>query len=384
MTPVLRKLLQFTPLIIFLLVCSGLCFSQTREEERQLRELDSIAFTALENSLPDVEQKALELLKKSQQLPPTFFEVNANTLLGIINKNRGYYVTALTHYLQALNTAEKLGDQGRISACLNNIGSVYHLQKNHEQALSYFNQSLEIENQLNQPLQKSIRYYNIGDVYKDMDSLDLSLTFFTNSLLIEKKKQNQEGIIYANLGIADIYLKSERLNDAAMVLDETEAEFEDYQIEEKVIWLRLKGALEQLRNASSSIQFFIQAEELSKKHKLRSLLPQLLKDQIEYYENSGEWKVATEKYKEYTKLNEELNSTLVKNQLADLTFQNELNKKEMEIQLVQEERDLAKQRAENESKIRRYESRIVWLLLSTIFVILIFVFFIRKVMINRQ
>lgn len=384
MTSVFRKLLQLTLLIISLLVCSSLCFSQTKEEERQLRRLDSIAFTSLENSLPDVERKALDLLKKSQQFPPTFFEVNANTLLGIINKNRGYYVTALTHYLQALNTAEKLGDQGRISACLNNIGSVYHLQKNHEQALSYFNQSLEIENQLNQPLQKSIRYYNIGDVYKDIDSLDLSLTFFTNSLLIEKKKQNQEGIIYANLGIADIYLKSERLNDASVVLNETETELEDYQIEEKVIWLRLKGTLEQFRNTSSSIQFFLKAEELATKHKLRSLLPQILKDQIQHYENAGEWKVATKKFRKYTELNEELNSTLVKNQLADLTFQNELNKKEMEIQLIQEERDLAQQRAENESKIRRYESRIVWLLLSTVFAIVIFVFFIRKVMINRQ
>ena len=42
-----------------------------------------------------------------------------------------------------------------------------------------------------------------------------------------------------------------------------------------------------------------------------------------------------------------MNSLHIKNQLDDLNYRNEITKKELEIELVQEERDLAKKKTES-------------------------------------
>ena len=149
------------------------CYSQNNEDK--LRELDSIAFSALEENSSLTSVHANNLLAESELQEAFLYKINALTILGIINKEKGYYVTALNHYLNALNTAELNNDQPRVSACYNNIGQIYQLQKNYIKANSYYHLSLEIEDSLANPLQKSIRYYNIGEVFNELDSLDLAI-----------------------------------------------------------------------------------------------------------------------------------------------------------------------------------------------------------------
>ena len=67
---------------------------------------------------------------------------------------------------------------------------------------------------------------------------------------------------------------------------------------------------------------------------------------------------------------QDISLSKVKNQLADLTHRNELRQKELEIELVQEERYLAEKNVKIEERIRNYESRINWLLIFTIILIL--------------
>jgi len=182
--------------------------------------LDSSAFAALESNAPDVTERANALLEAGQKAQAPIHQINAYTILGIVNKNKGYYVTAVEFYNKALTVAESENDIGRISACYNNIGTVYQIQENYSKALYYFQQSLELEEKLGNPLQKSIRLYNIGDMYREMDSLSLALVNFNSSLLIEKEHKNNEGIVYALLGIADVYLRLDKDIDAGVTLQE--------------------------------------------------------------------------------------------------------------------------------------------------------------------
>lgn len=347
------------------------CFSQSNQELLKLRTLDSLAFEALEKGFSDVSEKSYALIEESAKYPPSLFHINGYTILGIINKHKGYYTTSLRHYIKALNISENIDDKARVSACLNNIGTVYHLQENHSMALDYFSKSLKIEDQLDNPLQKSIRFYNIGDVYKDMDSLDLALSFFTNSLLIEKKQGNQEGINYANLGIADIYLKSDRISDAEIVINKLSSSLKSYQTEEKILWNLLKSGLETKQgHAQEGISYLRRAEIDAKKDSMTSLLPDIFLEQVSIHKELKEWEKASNKYDEYVELTKKLNGTFVKNQLADLTLQNEINKKELEIQLIAEERDLAKSNAQSEKNISSFEKKIVWLLVCSIVLII--------------
>ena len=342
----------------------GVLLSQNSGEIK-LRELDSIAFSSLENNASSVLEDANKLLTESLKSKPNFYRINAYTLLGIVNKDRGFYVTSLDFYLKALNTAEKLKDFPRQSACLNNIGSVYQLQGNYSQAIEYFNKSLAIEEKLNQPIQKSIRFYNIGECYKDLDSLDLALTYFNNSLLIEQKAKSNEGIVYAYLGIADVYIRIKRFTDASIVIASIEKKIQQGQIEEAIILHKLKGKLLiSSGNSSSALSEFQEGENLSLKYKNSTNLLELVKLQIEVYEKSSDWQKAALKYKQYLSLIEKMNSLNIKNQLDDLNYRNEITKKQLEIQLVQEERDLAKKNEKFEKNLRVYGLKITWFVIT--------------------
>lgn len=349
---------------IFLLFCLILPFEVLFAQsvsEKKLRELDSIAFTSLENNTSSVLEDANKLLAESLKSKPNFYRINAYTLLGIVNKDRGFYVTSLDYYLKALNAAEKLKDIPRQSACLNNIGSVYQLQGNFSQAIEYFNKSLTIEEKLNQPLQKSIRFYNLGECYKDVDSLDLALTYFNNSLLIEQKAKSNEGIVYAYLGIADVYIRIKRFTDASIVIGTIEKKINVAQIEENIILHKLKGKLLiALGNSKEALSEFQKGEILSLKYKNSTNLLELVKLQIEVYEKSNDWQKVALKYKQYVSLKEKLNSLHIKNQLDDLNYRNEITKKQLEINLVQEERDLAKKNEKFEKDLRIYGLKITW------------------------
>lgn len=351
-------------LLFFIILPCGVLLSQN-SGEKKLRELDSIAFTSLENNTSSVLEDANKLLTESLKSKPNFYRINAYTLLGIVNKDRGFYVTSLDYYLKALNTAENLKDFPRQSACLNNIGSVYQLQGNFSQAIEYFNKSLTIEEKLNQPLQKSIRFYNLGECYKDVDSLDLALTYFNNSLLIEQKAKSNEGVVYAYLGIADVYIRIKRYTDASIVIGTIEKKINVGQIEENIILHKLKGKLLiSSGNSSQALTEFQKGEILSLKYKNSTNLLELVKLQIEVYEKSGDWQKAATKYKQFVQLNEKMNSLHIKNQLDDLNYRNEITKKQLEIELVQEERDLAKKNEKFEKNLRVYGLKITWFVVA--------------------
>lgn len=348
---------------LLLLLCFFSAFDSFSKDstDSELRKLDSLAFSALEKNSPTVLEDAERLLKKSLQQKPSFYRVNAYTIYGIVNKNRGFYVTSLDYYLKALNEAERLKDLPRRSACLNNIGSVYQLQGKYNQAIEYFNQSLELEKKLNQPLQQSIRYYNLGECYKDIDNLDLALTYFNNSLLIEKKAKNNEGIVYAELGIADVYIRIKRFTDASIVINSTEKRIKEDQIEENIILHKLKGKMKQATgDMAGAMMEFTTGEKISKKFDIRTHLLELVKMQIVIYESMNDWESAAKKYKEFVRLNEEMYSLQIKNQMDDLNYRNELSKKQLEIELVQEERDLAQKNEQFEKDLRVYGQKITW------------------------
>jgi len=256
----------------FLMLLLALNLSaQSRDEV--LKRLDSIAFDAYEKNSKDAINKANELLNKSKKSKPSLYTVNAYTLLGILNKDKGHYISSLNNYLKALNVSEKINDTARISACYNNIGSIYKLQENYPKALQYFHKSLDIEKSLNQPLQKSIRYYNIGEIYSVVDSLDLALTYFNNSLLIEERANNTEGIIYALLGISDVYIKINHYVDARISLDRVTRLIGSSNIEESIILNKLNGELAfKQKKFSDALNFFQSAQDISKKNNFKSHL----------------------------------------------------------------------------------------------------------------
>lgn len=340
-----------------------------------LEERNKNAFTAFENGADNAYNLAQEFVETASGTA-SVYEVNAYTLLGILNKDRGFYISAVNNHLNALNAAEALKDDGRVSACLNNIGSVYQLQQNYEKGKEFFLKSLAIEDSLDQPLQRSIRYYNLGEVYKEQDSLEIALTYYNNSLRIEQKFNNREGIVYALLGIAEVYLSFDRLTEATIEIEKINSLLEDSDIEEKIMFHYLNGKLllkkDQFQLAIASLDHALSIAN-SKSFIIHN--EEILESKVAALEGTGDFKAMAQTLKALLALKKELNSVAIKNQLDDLTYQNELNKKELEIALVKEERDLAKHNEELKEEITGFSAKIIWFLVASIVGIFLFVIY---------
>jgi tetratricopeptide (TPR) repeat protein len=351
-------------------------FAQT-PEDKTLTELDSMAFAALEKGKPtQAGNLALQVIEKEKN--NSLYLVNAYTLLGIVNKNRGYYISSVENYLKALEIAEKLKDQGRVSACLNNIGVIYQLQHNYKLAISYFNKSLQIEEKGTNALQRSIRYYNLAECFLEVDSLDLALSYYNNSLIIEEKYKNNEGALYAYLGISEVYLKLENSYQAKMMLDKVVNRIKNVNPEVEILYHKLQGNYHLVtNNPTAALPELALSWDISNKVENTSFLLEILLLQISSYEKLGEIDQANKLYKKYISLQEDFNNSEIKNKIEDLTYQNELTKKELEIKLVQEERNLALKNAETQASLRKFEQRIMWfvmLVLVTTLVMIVYGF----------
>ena len=349
--------------VLLFLTCFGV-YSQSN-----LSKINKLAFESLENHSPKTIDYAYDLLKLTKGNDTSVYAINAYTILGILNKDKGYYVSSLNYYLKALNAAEKKKDNPRISAALNNIGVIYRLQGDLKLAVKYFTKSLKLEDKLKQPLQKSIRLYNIGDCYKELDSFDLALSYFSNSLIIEQKNKKVQGEIYAFLGIAEVYNEIGQVVDAKRILDRIHSKLNDNFIEQAILYNKLLGSYYLKTNdLEKSLEVLWSAELLSEKNNLPIHLLEIYKIEIEILEKQKLWPQVAAKYKEYTALSEKLIAIEIRNKVNDLMYSNDLNKKELEISLIEEERNFAE-------RLNTYNSKISWFLILLLAFIVGFIFY---------
>jgi tetratricopeptide (TPR) repeat protein len=346
-----------------LLALSFLCIYLDLSAQNELAILDEQLFaTFKQNNYSQSEKIANEILSISTDT--SIFYLNANTVLAIIYKDKGYYSSAIDKNLIVIKIAEKKEDLQRLSAAYNNIGVIYQMQRDYKSAINYFSISLKIESEFNNPLEKSIRYYNIGECYKELDSFDLALSYFSNSLIIEKKHKNLEGIQYASIGLVDVYLNIGQLSDAKRILDKMLSGINEKSGEVFILFKKSLGFYYlKMNRPDESLAHLNFIENYIIKNNQPNYLVDVYDLEIKALEQKGDWKILSLKYKAYLELLNKNQSLEVQNKLNDLIYQNDLKKKELEIKLIKEERDF-------KSDLNIYTSKIsIFLLLLLIFVV---------------
>lgn len=356
---------------------------EDNKESAQIEKIEEKAFAALEGSKQDGIDWADSLISLSKQ-DGGIYLINGYTIKGILLKNQGFYVSSLNQHLLALKEAERIQDKGRISACLSNIGSIYVKQENYAEAAKYFQTSLAIEEELKNPQQKSIRLFNIGEAYFGMDSLTAAFTMFSNSFLIEESLNNKTGEFYAKLGLLKVYLKMGKISEAAVYLEELDnsiavADFEvsvEFIIQ-KAEFLRLNGQLKE------SLEELGIAEKQAVGEELKSTLLEILKVKIQVLKAAKMYEQLATCYSDYVALLHELQGNKVMQQLADLNFNYELERRNERMRELSEERDRAIQDSLEAEEISAYESRLIGYLIVNVALVVGLVLYGSRRIINR-
>ena len=144
--------------------------------------------------------------------------------------------------------------------------------------------------------------------------------------------------------------------DAKRILDRINSKLKVNFIEQAILYNKLLGSyFFKINDFKKSLEVLWLAELLSEKNDLPIHLLEIYKIEIEILEKQKLWPQVAAKYKEYNTLSENLIAIEIRNKVNDLMYSNDLNKKELEISLIEEERNFAK-------RLNIYNSKIIHIL----------------------
>jgi len=156
---------------------------------RQLELSNNIIFNAVEESV--LWHAGNNVLSKAYNNIGTIYDIQGN------------YNEALANYFKSLAITETIGNlEGSVHA-YNNIGILYWNQGNYKKALEQFFKSLKIRKRLGDQEGMGDSYNNIGVIYWNQGNYDKAIEQFFKSLKIREKLGDQKGLAdsYNNIGL---------------------------------------------------------------------------------------------------------------------------------------------------------------------------------------
>lgn len=244
--------------------------------------------------------------------------------LAWVNKELANYELALDYVNRSQQLSEEIGDQYRISYCHNIRGLIYLLQKRHAEAIKELEKSKQIREVIGHLEGISAAIFNLSLVYEDMGQPEKALALQKQAISIE-----EQGAKRLDLGISYNALTRTllRLN-------------------------RLAEAGEYLRKAS----------KVAQETKARLLLKNVYINYADYYRAGNDYKKAFEYLRMANVLNDSIYTTSSKAKLAEMQAVYQIEQKEQEIRLLNQEKLLQ----ENQLVIQQAEIQNQRLIIASI------------------
>lgn len=128
---------------------------------------------------------------------------NAYNNIGFINKRQGNYIMALENYSIALKIYEEIKLKKDIINTNNNIANVYSLQGNNTQALKHYLDNLKIEDEIGDKRAIGNTENSIGNIYESMGNYSEAMKNYSTALKIYEEIGYKQGVadVYNNIGI---------------------------------------------------------------------------------------------------------------------------------------------------------------------------------------
>lgn len=271
------------------------------------------------NKMLDYSYKALEIFE-AEQIP--LGQIKSLNLIGIAFFYNSIYETALTYLYQVVTLLDKVKDDFLLSCVLNNIGEVFRESGKHDKALDYYYRALKISTDHSLKINIATISGNIGEIFFLENKYDEALEYYTKSydVLIEEKDMVLLGDIENKLGkihyINGNYSKAEEYFISALSrLKNVNNKF--YAIDVLVNIAILKYG----KDSNKSFYYFEKAIQYADNINAKKKLSDVYKTVAEYYEKTGNYRVALEYFKKHSRINEEIMISNMGNKLEILKIE---------------------------------------------------------------
>ena len=125
--------------------------------------------------------------------------------MGLVYRNKGALNKALDTYYTALELAETIDDQLTVSSVLDNLGGIYLSLGNYERGLDYYKKRLPVLEATGNRYSKPNLYNNIAYAYRLMGEYDRSIYHYGNAKDLAEELGRLQILVQINSNIASTY-----------------------------------------------------------------------------------------------------------------------------------------------------------------------------------
>ncbi len=301
-----------------------------------------------------------------------FIELNQNE--GICYEYGGDFEKAIESTVKALKYSEKINYINSIVDLNLHIAQYYNIINNTKRAFDYCNDASEYIDKVKNSDTKASFYNTIGELYFKNFKLDDARKNFIKTFEISKNAGYKRGMAAACINLAKIdlyennYIEAEKNADLSIQLEK------DVNDVSGVIssLITLSEIKYKQKNYDDALLQLKKAENLCNEYKLFENLPDIYYQYFQINKIIGKNKSALKYCEKYYILKDSLTDIKLKEKIADLEIQYQIEKKQHKIELLYEENNTKKQ------KLKVRNLLIISLVLMLILIVGIAYFFIQK------
>jgi signal transduction histidine kinase len=170
---------------------------------------------ATETNAPSVSlSHAEQALELAERIGDDRGRVLALNNIGIAYYRLSRYSEALDAYERSLAAAEELGDDTRIANALNNIGIIHYIRGDTDRTLDYYTRVLEIRKRMDDAKGLGTAYNNLGNVYYTAGRYHESLEYYHQALTLYEEIGDRARVASTLNNIGLVYYRMERFDEA--------------------------------------------------------------------------------------------------------------------------------------------------------------------------
>lgn len=305
----------------------------------KLELLRNLAFNELKN--PKLALKYTEeLIRLSKQLKDDIYLYRGYFRKGYRKWISGELDQALAAYFSALKVAQRAKYELGVGATYGAIADVYSISNNHAVAKNYYNKAIATLKQSGESIELAAAYANAGDEFYNTNVYDTAFIYFKESGRIFSKLDYQVGVAYSlgNIGMVQAktgkhQLAEKNINEAIGILESAEDHQPicDYLLSMVDIYQTNKDLTRATAYASRSLKL---AEAYGLKEQISNANLKL----SELYESAGNSRASLQYYKNHIAFRDSVNNLKSVQAMADLRTDFEVAEKQVEVDLLNEQK----------------------------------------------
>lgn len=321
----------------------------------QLKALNDLAWNGKYINIDITQNIADYVISKANQHEFKEEAAFAYKLKGITYDESGLYSESVNQYLLAIKNYEELNDSMGVAKCEANIGMIYRNTRKWDDALVYFRKSMNtfLKYKFDRGVQLCLS--NMGICHLDLGNIDSALFFHQQAFDLMKKNDQEDPDVYGNLALA--HMSKGDFDKAREYLITCISIIEQYAPNDLnlKVWYQNLGTLHiKQGNYKEAAIALNKSLELTGNNTYTREMTYLLKNLANVYSNLGDYKKSNEFLWQLIDVQDSIYSSENLAQINDVKAKYETEKKELEIEKLNDEKkieQLGREKEEAKSKI---------------------------------